>query len=209
MATSAPEEVLDGRAARAQRTRRAVVDALLALIDEGDVRPTAPRIAERAGVSLRSIFQHFTDLEALFSAASEREMERLLALVRPLPLDGPLDARIEAFVAQRARVLESVTPVRRAALLQEPFSAELQATRDRLLAMARGEVESVFQPELARHAKRDRAELLAALDAVSSWDMWESLRAHQRLSVGRARRVLARTLRALLSDDAGMAEKGG
>src|ERR1043165_6133853 len=80
---------VDGRTARAQRTRAAVVDALLQLINEGDLRPTAPRIAERAKVSLRSVFQHFTDLEALYAAATTREIDIIAGLVEALPSEGP------------------------------------------------------------------------------------------------------------------------
>src|SRR6266542_3616203 len=47
---------VDGRTARAVRTRRAVVDALLELLAEGDLRPSGERIAERAGVSLRALW---------------------------------------------------------------------------------------------------------------------------------------------------------
>jgi len=64
--------VLDGRTARSARTRDAVVRALLGLISEGDVRPTAGRIAERAGISLRSVYVHFDDLDDLFLAAFQR-----------------------------------------------------------------------------------------------------------------------------------------
>src|SRR5437773_2271487 len=81
---------VDGRTARAQRTKAAVVDALLQLINEGDLRPTAPRIAERAKVSLRSVFQHFTDLEALYAAATSREIEIIAGMVEPVTPDGPL-----------------------------------------------------------------------------------------------------------------------
>src|SRR3546814_6231042 len=56
---------VDGRTLRAMRTREAIFDATFSLIDEGDLRPTAPRVAERAGVSVRSVFQHFDDLESL------------------------------------------------------------------------------------------------------------------------------------------------
>ena len=66
------ETALDGRAARALRTRNRVVDALLDLVDEGDLRPSAADVARRAGVSLRSVFQHFDDLETLFRVAGER-----------------------------------------------------------------------------------------------------------------------------------------
>jgi len=196
----ASDLAVDGRAARANRTRLAVVDALLRLIDDGDLRPTAPRIAERAGVSLRSIFQHFSDLEALFAAAAARELERLSELVGPLPIGSSLDHRLDAFVAQRARVLEAVTPVSRASLLQEASSAELRSSRARLLALARAEVGDVFRAELDRRPRADRLELLDALDAASSWQTWEALRAHQNLSPTRARRVMRRTLSALLDE---------
>ena len=174
---------------------------MLHLIDEGDLRPTAPRIAERAGVSLRSVFQHFRDLEALFAAAATRELERLSALVGPLPVGGSRDDRLDAFVAQRTRVLEAITPVRRASLLQEPSSAQLRSSRASLLALARREVAEVFAAELDRRPRADRVELLDALDAASSWQTWEALRAHQGLSPARARRVVRRVLSALLEEE--------
>src|SRR5207245_4856968 len=110
---------VDGRLGRGARARTAVVDALLDLIEEGDLRPTAPRIAERAGVSLRSVFQHFADLEALYAVAAERQLVMIAGLVRRLSPTGPLDDRLEAFVSQRSRVLEALTSVQRASALQE------------------------------------------------------------------------------------------
>ena len=61
------------------------MDALLELLDEGDVRPTAERIAERAGVSERSVFQHFADREALFQAVAARQYERVVPTLEPIP----------------------------------------------------------------------------------------------------------------------------
>lgn len=58
----------DGRTLRAERTRAAIIDAHMALMLEGDPQPTARRVAERAGVSLRTLWGHFADLEALFAA---------------------------------------------------------------------------------------------------------------------------------------------
>ena len=74
---------VDGRAARAARTRDAIVEATVALVEAGDVRPTAPRIAGRAGVSVRSVFQHFDDLSALYTAVVCLVVERLAVLVVP------------------------------------------------------------------------------------------------------------------------------
>lgn len=197
-ATEVPD---DGRLARSARARRAVLDALLGLIDEGDLRPTAPRIAERAGVSLRSVYHYFNDLEALYAAAAERQFARLRPLLRRLPADGPLPGRLRAFVAQRARLLERITPVRRAALLLEPFSAEvahgLRAVRER----GRREVTRVFGTELAARPPAVRRETAAALAAASDWSTWNALRTHQRLSRAQAARVLTRMLTALLQED--------
>jgi AcrR family transcriptional regulator len=189
---------VDGRTARAQRTRSAVVDALLELINEGDLRPTAPRIAERAKVSLRSVFQHFTDLEALFAAATQRQIELIADVVQPLPAEGPLSLRVEAFVAQRTRVLETLTNVQRASILQEPFSAELRKGRDELLAKGRAEVARTFRQEIESAPESDQQELLDALDGISTWAFWEHLRARQELSVERAQSVMKRCLLSLL-----------
>lgn len=189
----------DGRARRSSSTRTAVVDGLLALLEAGDLRPTAPRIAERAGVSLRSVYQHFTDLEALFAAAAGRQSERIRALVAPIAPDAPLAERRRDFAAQRARLLEAITPVRRAALLMEPFSAEIAKSLRHTRGLGRTEVERVFARELDALPAAERRERLAALDVASSWPTWEALRAHQNLSVERARKVMARMLDALLA----------
>jgi TetR/AcrR family transcriptional regulator, regulator of autoinduction and epiphytic fitness len=191
---------VDGRSARADRTHAALTDALLTLLDEGDLKPTAERIAARAGVSERTLFKHFPDREALFEGAAQAQAERIAPLIRPLPPPGaPLRARVEALAAQRALVLDRISPVRRAALLLEPSSETvagwLRAVRDG----AAVQVEQLFAPEL--EGCDDRDELLAALVAAAAWPSWESLRSHQGLSPERAEAAMRRTLAALLGCD--------
>ncbi len=190
----------DGRLARGVRARAAVVDAYLDLIGEGDLRPTAARVAERAGVSLRLVFHHYADLETLYAEAADRQAERLRPLMRPIEPASPLDRRIPSFIGQRARLLETIAPVRRAALLQEPFSPTLSRRLAEARAMTRAEVGRVFECELAALAPRARRETFAALDAACSFMTWESLRRHQGLSRQQARAVMERTVRALLAD---------
>lgn len=196
------DPTIDGRTARAQRTRRAILDALLTLIENGDLAPTAPRIAEGAGVSLRSIYQHFEDLEALFGAASGLYTERVLAMATPIGPEGSLPDRLAAFTAQRARILEAMTPVRRAALLQEPFSAQLRESRRRMEALGRAEIARVFATELDRLPAEDRREVHAALEAASGWSAFEHLRTSG-LSADEVERVMHRTMCALLSTTGG------
>jgi TetR/AcrR family transcriptional regulator of autoinduction and epiphytic fitness len=191
-------EKIDGRTARARRTREAIVDAMLALLDGGDLRPSAEDIAARAKVSPRSIFQHFGERETLLRAVGMRQTERVSQIVEHLPDDGPLEVRLDAFVEQRARVLEFVTPVRRSALLNEPFSEGSHNGLQAFRAYKRAEAERVFGPELQAAPAREREELKRALGAATDWSSWEALRAHQGLSVADARAVMRRTIVALL-----------
>ena len=189
---------IDGRTARARRTREAIVDAVLGLLDAGDLRPSVEDIAARAGVSPRSIFQHFGDRETLLRAVGMRQTERVSQIVEHLPDTGPFDERLEAFVEQRARVLEFITPVRRSAVLNEPFSEGSHAGLQAFRAFKRAEAERVFGPELDGLPAAEREEVVRALGAATDWSTWEALRAHQGLSVADARAVMRRTIRALL-----------
>jgi len=189
----------DGRAARAARTRDAIVDATVALVEEGDVRPTAPRIAARAGVSVRSVFQHFDDLPALYTAVIDRVSDRLAALVVPVGPDAPLEERIEAVVRHRADLLEAMTPYRRAAAVHAPFAPQIGAAVARGTALLRRELEATFAPELDALPAATRDEVLDALVAATAWPAWDALRTEAGLSVARASAVVARTVRSLLA----------
>ncbi|HEY7135362.1 MAG TPA: TetR/AcrR family transcriptional regulator [Acidimicrobiia bacterium] len=188
----------DGRSARATRTREAVVAALLALLDEGDLRPTAREIASRAGVSLRSVYVHFDDLEDLFCAAARQQFAKMAELIQPLSDDGPLDDRLDAFVEQRARVLETGNAVRRAAVLQAPFSPTLARVLEVARRAGRGEVERVFASELGRRPAEARARLVAALAITAGAATWDGLRTAEQLDVDEAGAVVRQLLRSLL-----------
>lgn len=190
---------LDGRLARSARTRHAVVDALLDLLGEGDLRPTAARIAERAGVSLRLVFHHFDDLEAIYSELADRQAERVKPLTVPISVALPLARRIEAFSAQRGRLLETLSPVRRAAVLMEPFRPALAKRLKHARDLMRAAAIAAFAPELSKFAADEKRTTIAALDVVTSWVAWEQMRRHQGLSEADARGVMAATIRALLT----------
>jgi AcrR family transcriptional regulator len=189
---------IDGRTARALRTREAIVDASIALVDEGDLRPTAPRIAERAAVSVRSVFQHFDDLEGLYAAVADRLVERLSHLRMTVDPSGALDERAEEIVRQRALLLEAITPIRRAAAVHAPFSHEVRSRLQAGHDFLRGEIERLFAPELAGRGEPDRTTMLDALDTVLSWASWDNLRTLNGRSEAEARAVLARMVTAVV-----------
>ncbi|HXM56193.1 MAG TPA: TetR/AcrR family transcriptional regulator [Candidatus Dormibacteraeota bacterium] len=191
------ETATDGRAARAIRTRNRVVDGLLDLIDEGLLRPSAAQVASRAGVSLRSVYQHFDDLETLFRVAGERHRQRL-AHLEPLPeLPASTRPRVAAYAVHRARWMEAVSPMARAAALQAPFSPGIAERQAAARGRHREALAAAFAPELTRAAEPDR--LLHALEAAASWSTWETLRTAMALPQPEATAVLERLLLSLLT----------
>ncbi|NUR74341.1 MAG: TetR/AcrR family transcriptional regulator [Hamadaea sp.] len=189
---------VDGRTLRAERTRAAIVAAHLALIGEGDLRPTGERIAERAGISLRALWTNFKDMEALFAASGEKLAEQQAAAHRPIDPTLPLPQRIDAYCEQRARMLEMLAPCARAAALREPFSAQLKENRVKAIALVRAEIEEVFATELAL-AGSGGGQLLQAMVVASTWASWSMVRDELGLGVTAARGVLTRTVSALLA----------
>ena len=164
------------RSPRAERARASIAEALLSLIDEGDLQPTANRIAERAGISLRLIYHHFGDLESLYREASRLQLKRLLERFVPVPPDLPYDERLAAFVDQRARLYEWQTPVRRSAMINEHGSRTLQQARSWGTAAAHAEFEKTFATEIAELPDDRRRVSLDALAMVTGWPAWDELR---------------------------------
>jgi AcrR family transcriptional regulator len=191
---------IDGRTARALRTREAIVDASIALVDEGDLRPTAPRIAERAGVSVRSVFQHFDDLEGLYAAVADRLIERLGHLNVTVDPAQPLAHRLPDVVRQRSVLLEAITPIRRAAAVHAPFSNEIRQRLQSGHDLLRHDIERLFAAELEAREPQERALLLDSLDTVLSWPSWDNLRALNGRTVEEAIVVIESMVDALLRE---------
>ena len=189
----------DGRSARTLRTRQIIRDAHIALINEGELKPSARQIAARAGVSVRALWDHFKDMESLMAATAERQLADQDADVEPVPAALPLAARIAAYCRQRAAVLEALAPLARAADVQRPFSAALQQNLQENLNRIRDHVERLFDAELANLNPEPRTRMVLSICAAVDWATWKLLRDHMGQSPDQARAVLETTLTALLA----------
>ncbi len=189
------EPIVDGRRARRHRSRDLAVDALLDLLGEGVLRPTAQQVAERSGVSLRSIFRIFDDVESLNAAAAARQLGRVRHLFVDVLPTGGLSDRITAIVAINGRLYESIAPIRRAALRAAPESPALQEQLDRARSWIRSEVDRVFAVELEAAGGRDAS---AAVELALSFEAWDQLRSAQGLSATRAAATVTRIVTSLL-----------
>jgi AcrR family transcriptional regulator len=189
---------IDGRLARSQRTIEHIVQALLDLLErDRALKPTAHEVARRAGVSRRAVYLHFDSLEALFATAAERRASEAAATWKPPPHGTPLDERIEWFAQQWSTLCETLLPIRRAAIVQEPESPQLKATLDRARRWSRSAVELVFLPELSAVPESERPALATALHHVTSWYAWDDIR-RQGTDIDEARNALQQILSALL-----------
>ncbi len=197
--TTAPDEAIDGRRLRSERSRDAVVDALLALYEAGHLRPGVALIAERAGVSERSVFRHFEDLDSLIESAADRQFAKVGHLFAPPLTDGSRSTRVAALVEQRLTLHDAIAPVLRAAVLLEPESERIREMFAWRRSMLNQQVERQFATELNKRSNDDSRELLDALGAASGVEAIEHLRHHLGLSRSRAAAALARTLFALLA----------
>lgn len=192
---------MDGRHARSQRTRILIVEAFIALLEEGVVHPDAEQIAKRAGVSRRAIFNHFHDQEELFATARQRYLERAQQYLPKLPIEGTLEKRIDEFTIAIAHFYERIHPLRRLMPVARYASPTLAAGLEQANQFHRAMVAFVFDPELRVMEENDRAELLAALATALSFSTWEELCANQQLSREKAIVVMQRILWALLANN--------
>jgi TetR/AcrR family transcriptional regulator of autoinduction and epiphytic fitness len=190
----------DGRRLRTKRSEAAVVDALLDLYREGVLRPGASEIARRAGVSERTVFRLFDDLDALTMTTIARQTARVGHLFAPPDNSGGRDERIEALIEQRIALYEEIAPVLRATrLCLPPSPAVREAAAARGLLLHR-QTRRQFRPELESLHGQSRDELATALDVAVSLETLELLRTTNGLSPADARAVVRRMLRALLTE---------
>jgi AcrR family transcriptional regulator len=173
------------------------VDALLALNEKGNLRPTAREIAAEAGVSLRSIYVHFDDVESLLVAAAVRHGEYLMSLARRVPTEGPIGHRVAALVANRRTLYEAGSGVRRAALVQEPFSPALQRALEAGRKAGRAEIDNVFAAEIGA-AGDSGGRLRQALALTFGSTSWDVMRRYQKLTADEAEDQLRAMALALL-----------
>jgi AcrR family transcriptional regulator len=196
-------EDLDGRLARTARSRLAICEACLDLIQEGVLQPSADAIAERAGLSRRSIFNHFADLAELYDAVFEVGVQRCAPLLEEIPDDGPVGPRVERLAEVRSRFLEATAPFTRALSAQAlmgPGAEQALRVSKGALRLHRREVERLFGRELAGLPDAERDDVLEALSAAMAPLLWEHLRRSRGHAVARARAVMQRTLVAILRD---------
>ena len=174
-------------AADARRAR--VVDAFIDLVLEGHLPPSTDQVAERAGISMATLFRYFETLDDLRRDAAARTLERFPFFDLPDIGVGPLDARVERFVALRVALWERVQLLARLqrshALLSHEAAEMVERGR---LAMA-DQLREHFDPELRGLPAAQRENVVATIASLTSVESWEQLRLTHGRSPAQTRRA--------------------
>jgi AcrR family transcriptional regulator len=174
---------IDGRRLRSERTRQLIIEAYLALArEESPILPTAAKVAERAGYSVRSVFERFPDLHSLQIAAADFAITQVVAMAASRDASGGRMVRIKSHVDTRARASERWLPLWRALIANQGSSAELKARahamRERVLSL----MEHMYAPELSTLSDVARRHTLIALEAIVDVESWARMREYFGLS---------------------------
>lgn len=167
---------VDGRRLRSERTKQLIIEAFLSLLREEPVMPTAVQIAERAGYSVRSIFERFPDLIALRVAATDYALAQALALAPARNVDSDRHTRIKSQVETRAFTCERGIALWRVLLGTDDNSGELALRVKRARETAVTRMELMYKPELAMLSEEERKQTLIALEAITDMESWARMR---------------------------------
>ena len=179
---------IDGRRLRSERTRLAIIEAYQELLRRNSVMPTAVQIAEQAGCSVRSVFERFSDLDALSLATADFAIAQGQAEAVARHVDGDRPTRIRSHVETRARACEKWLPLWRIITNQDQV-AELR-TRVVLVRLANIErMKLMYRRELSSLPEAAGDELLIALAVLTSFESWDQMRQCHGLSTDAAQGI--------------------
>lgn len=190
---------VDGRTLRRERNRQEVVDAALALVDEGVVDPSVEQLTARSGLSARSVFRYFDGLDDLRREVIRHHFDRLQKMVDPADAaDGPLETRIKRFVDSRVRFNQSVEGTARTALMRAPFSPVIAEDVRGYRQVLDSSVRHHFGPELDAMAKAEAEDLVSVIDVLVSFPSWDQMTTGQGRTKAQVKRAWTVALESLL-----------
>lgn len=194
----AGSERVDGRRLRSERTRQLIIEAYMALVRDGSQVPTAVQIAERAGYSVRSIFERFPDMHALRVAVTDYAIAEGRAQGALRDVDADRLTRIRSHVEQRGQGCERWLPLWRVLSTKNDESPELKKRMRMIRELVRMRLELMFQRELSSVVDPQRRHTVIALETLTDFENWGRMRELYGLDFEQAARVWIRAIDRLL-----------
>ena len=202
-ATDTPDDtVTDGRRARRERGRSAVCEAMIDLVFEGHQPPTTEQIAERAGVSVASLFRYFDTLDDLRRDTTDLYFDRFSNLFEIADIGaGSLAERIERFVDARATLYETTEPMCRLVRIRAHESQAVSNMIDLVIASRADQIRDHFSPELSLVTTAGADDLTAVISTLTSFESWDQMCQQHRRTHRQVRRAWATALARVLQPE--------
>jgi AcrR family transcriptional regulator len=193
------ERPTDGRTARRERNRREIVDALLELISEGAIEASAAEVATRAGLSERSVFRYFDDVNDLYSEVCAVQFARVQRHAR---IDryarGSTARKVTAFVDQRVALHRAIGRV--------GVAARAHAHRNPVIARQLREARTLLRRQIAEHfgteitalPELQRQAAIATIDLTTSYESIELLLTEHQMNHPKIKQILVMTINKVL-----------
>lgn len=167
---------------------------MIELVRSGDTAPQAARVAEVAGLGVRSVFRHFEDMETLYREMGEAVAEQVRPIVLQAPVGETWKDKLFDIAKRRAIIFETILPFRVSASLRRFQSPYLMEDYNRLLALEFASVTAQLPPTVA-----NQETLRHSLFLVLGFQSWRALRHDHQLSPEAASAVVNDLLTSLLS----------
>ena len=183
----------DGRRLRSDRSRRLIIESMLALIKQGNLVPTAQQVADHANVGIRSVFRHFEDMESIFATANELCQKEYSGLFVGGDRNGSLQERILHATECHANAYETLSNIFLSGAARRWNSEVLTKSYLANQYQLRKDLDE-WLPELKNLSETRRQ----AIDGIASFEMWHRLRVIQSLNKEESISIIVEMLDALI-----------
>lgn len=184
---------IDGRRARSERSKRKIATAMLDLIMEGDLSPSAENVAARANVGLRSVFRHFKDMESLLAEVSEIIHSEYMPHLIGNQSNAEFPQSLADLIEKRTAAYEKLMPVRMSTSLQRHRSKFIEQQLEKDNKNLQQGLIDVLPQDLSKDST-----VLHSLVLSLSIETWIRLRRDQGLSAAQAGKVVEHMTSALI-----------
>lgn len=202
MTAAFPSDSADRRRPTAPSERRArALDSFIDLTLERGAHPRPEEVAERADVSIASLYRYFTDLDELRHDAVARLAERYPELFHISRIGtGSRPDRIASFTAARLALHETLHPLQLLARATGRHDTSAQQHVDNVRSAMADQVRRHFDAELRTLTPTRREDTVAAIAALTSVESWEQFRRNHDRTPVQTRRAWNSAIDRILPD---------
>ncbi len=185
----------DGRRQRSEKSREKIIAAMFLLIGQGNMNVSAAQVAKASGVSIRTVFRQFEEVDEIYRQIIARLEEELMpTLLAPYQSRG-WKRQLAELIGRRAEIYEYVMPFKVSSAVRRFKSIPLMDDHARFVTLERAGLKAVLPTAISGNRT-----LLAALDNAASFESWRRLRQDLKLDQKAARETMLFSVNALIGD---------